>query len=124
ERRVGDERADRVRDEERDLERVDGADGAEVVADDGLAQEADHPRDACGEGEDGRRPGEPAAPRLCGAGRAARLYHAASIGRGLAAAGTGTGLWYHRRAREVAGFASECRTSSNRRSAFVRPPRT
>src|SRR6266542_3306662 len=57
ERRVGDEGAHRVRDQGRDLERVDRADGAEVVAGDDLADEPEDPREPGGEREDRRRPG-------------------------------------------------------------------
>ena len=57
---VGDERADRVRDEERDLERVDLALDAEVVLGDDLAEEAEDARDAGREREDRGREREPA----------------------------------------------------------------
>ncbi len=80
---VGDERADGVRDEEGDLECVDGALHAEVVLGHHLADEAEHARDTGGERDDRGRPREPAAPaagrrksrggggigRLAGAGR-------------------------------------------------------
>ena len=80
-RSVGDERAHGVRDQERDLERVDRADGAEVVARDDLADEAEDAREAGGEREDRRRPRQPPA-----AGRGL-LVHGASIGTRSAVAG-------------------------------------
>ncbi len=96
ERGVGDERADRVRDQERDLERVDRADGTEVVARHDLADEAEDPGEAGGEREDRRRPREAAA---------GMLVHAASIGRAVNGAGWRPGaLWYHLRARTVRAF--------------------
>ncbi len=52
-RRVCDERADEVRDLERDRERVDLALDAEVAARDDLAHEAGEPRQAGGDAEDG-----------------------------------------------------------------------
>src|SRR5581483_670096 len=59
------ERAKRVRDQERDLEGVDRADGAEVVARDDLPDEAEDPRESGREREDRRRACEAArAPRL------------------------------------------------------------
>ena len=60
ERGVRDERADEVRDLERDRERVDLPGGAEVVGGDDLAHEAEDAGEACGEREDrASRPGEP-----------------------------------------------------------------
>src|SRR5581483_12443362 len=61
---VRDERPDRVRDQEGDLERVDRPDGAEVVARDDLADEPEDPREAGGEREDRRRAGEAPAARV------------------------------------------------------------
>src|SRR5512132_3732412 len=72
---VCDERAHRVRNQEGDLERVDRADGPEVVARDDLADEPGDPRQPGGEREDRRRPGKPPAR--------ARFVHAPSIGRGV-----------------------------------------
>ena len=57
---VGDERADQVRDLERDRERIDRAGGAEEVGGDHLAHEPEHAREAGRDSEDGGRDGEPA----------------------------------------------------------------
>ena len=64
ERGVGEQRPDEVRDLERDRECVDPARDAEVVARDALPEEAEDAREAGGEREDRRRPGEPAAGAL------------------------------------------------------------
>ena len=65
ERGVGDERADQVRDLERDRERVDRAGGAEEVGRDHLAHEPEHAREAGRDPEDRGRDGEPAVVLVC-----------------------------------------------------------
>ena len=62
---VGDERADQVRDLERDRERVDRAGGAEEVGGDHLAHEPEHAREAGRDPEDRGRDREPAAVLAC-----------------------------------------------------------
>jgi len=110
ERRVGDEGADEVRQLERDRERVDRARGPEVVGGNHLPNEPEHAREAGGERENDRRPGEPAPVSLARRGDARR---AAGI-HGLAPAGRrvvghrrerlrGRAACYHRGAR-AAGF--------------------
>src|SRR5207237_2566513 len=89
---VGDERAHRVRDEERDLERVDRADDAEVAARDHLADEPEHPREPRREREDRRRTREPAAFR--------GLLHGGEYDCDTRR----NSLWYHPRARRCGPF--------------------
>src|SRR5262249_14492719 len=78
---VGDERAQRVRDQECDLERIDRADGAEVVACDDLADEAEDPGEAGRRGEDRRRASQAATVSSALRGGRFLLHgHAVSIG--------------------------------------------
>src|SRR5262249_59667820 len=74
--RVGKQRADEVRDLERDREGVDPSGGAEVVGGNDLADEPEDSREAGCEREDRRRPSQSAAR--------ASPVHVASIGTGSA----------------------------------------
>src|SRR5581483_6886645 len=102
---VGDERAHRVREEERELEGVHRALHAEGVLRDDLAHEPEHAREPRREREDRGRPREPASAPGGGDDRsgggvrglacAGRLHHPDDTRRRGGAPERAAGLWYH-----------------------------